>query len=134
ALTREGTSLDETSMTFVHTAQALAPEDLVRLLERVDAFRSTALQWFQAYNLIISPVNATPALPVGPVEEKIRNFTYTMTHNLTGWPSVVVRVGTSPEGLPIGVQITAHPWRDDVALAAAAYVESVLGGWQKPAI
>lgn len=80
----------------------------------------------------MSPVNATPALPVGEIEEQIANFTYTMTHNLTGWPSAVVRVGTSPERLPIGVQLTAHPWREDVALAAAAYAEKIFGGWQKP--
>lgn len=132
ALAQAGTSLEETSMTFVHTAQALAPEALVQLLEQVDAFRSQALQWFQPYDLILSPVNATAALPVGPVEEKIANFTYTMTHNLTGWPSAVVRVATSPEGTPIGVQLTAHPWREDIALAAAAHLEGVFGGWQRP--
>jgi hypothetical protein len=31
----------------------------------------------------------------------------------------VGRVGMSPEGLPIGVQVVAHPWRADVALAMA---------------
>jgi amidase len=134
ALAQAGTSLDETSMAFVHTAQALSPEALAQLLERLDTFRSRALQWFQSYDLIVSPVNATPALPVGPVEEKIGNFTYTMTHNLTGWPSAVVRASASSTGLPIGVQITAHPWRDEVALATAAYVESIWGGWQKPEI
>jgi amidase len=44
----------------------------------------------------------------------------------------VVRVGTSPEGLPIGVQIVTRPWREDVALAVAQYLEEVLGGWQQP--
>lgn len=132
ALARAGTSLDESSMTFVHTAKALTAEELVDLHENLDAFRSGALKWFQNYDLIVAPVNAAPAPPVGPVEEQLLNFTYTMTHNLTGWPSAVVRAGASPEGLPIGVQITAHPWREDVALAAAAHVERVFGGWQKP--
>jgi amidase len=44
----------------------------------------------------------------------------------------VVRCGTSPEGLPIGVQIAAQPWREDVALAVARHLESVFGGWQAP--
>jgi amidase len=132
ALERAGTSLEETSMTFIHSAQALSPQDLMLMHERVDDFRSRALQWFQVYDLILAPVNATPALPVGPVEEKILNFSYTMTHNLTGWPSAVVRAGTSADGLPIGVQLTAHPWREEVALAATEYVEKIFGGWQKP--
>ncbi len=39
-------------------------------------------------------------------------------YNTTGWPGVVVRVGTSSEGLPIGIQVVFRPWREDVALAA----------------
>ena len=132
ALEQAGTSREETNLGFVHTTQPLSPAELESLLDRVDIFRSKALGWFQKYDLLVSPVNATPALPVGEIEEQIANFTYTMTHNLTGWPSAVVRVGTSPERLPIGVQLTAHPWREDVALAAAAYAEKIFGGWQKP--
>lgn len=132
ALERAGTPLSETGLSFVHSAQALDPLELELLLERVDRFRSQALAWFQPYDLLIAPVNAGPALPVGEIEEKIARFTYTMTHNLTGWPSAVARVGASPEGLPIGVQLTAHPWREDIALAGAAHAESVFGGWQRP--
>ena len=57
---------------------------------------------------------------------------YTTPYSLTGWPAATVRAGSSPEGLPIGVQLVAHPWRDDVALAAAAEVEHALGGYQPP--
>ena len=39
-----------------------------------------------------------------------------------------------PEGLPIGVQLVARPWREDVALAAARVVEAASGGWQRPSI
>jgi amidase len=31
--------------------------------------------------------------------------------------------------LPIGVQIAAAPWREDIALAVAEYLESACGGW-----
>jgi amidase len=44
----------------------------------------------------------------------------------------VVRGGTSPDGLPIGVQLIAQPWREDIALAAARVVEGASGGWQPP--
>jgi amidase len=63
---------------------------------------------------------------------RLIDFSYTVPYSLTGWPSVVVRAGTSPEGLPIGVQITARPWREDVALTVAEYIETQLGGWQAP--
>jgi amidase len=45
-----------------------------------------------------------------------------------------VRGGTSPEGLPIGVQIVTRPWREDVALAVAQNIETTLGGWQRPSL
>lgn len=51
---------------------------------------------------------------------------------MTGWPAVVVRGGTSSNGLPIGVQIVARPWREDVALAVAGYLEKMLGGFKPP--
>jgi amidase len=43
-----------------------------------------------------------------------------------------VRVGTSPEGLPLNVQVAAKPWREDVALALVRHLEQTFGGWKKP--
>ena len=60
------------------------------------------------------------------------NDWYSDIHNLTDFPAVVVRGGTSPEGLPIGVQLVGGPWREDVALAAAQVVAAGSGGWQPP--
>ena len=51
---------------------------------------------------------------------------------MTGWPASVVRAGTSPEGLPIGFQVAALPWREDLVLAVSAFLESRLGGWKHP--
>jgi len=99
-----------------------------------DMFRSTMLSFLKNYDVIICPVNATPAMEHGETfdEEKFPAFSYTMTYNLTGWPGAVVRGGTSPEGLPIGVQIVSRPWREDVALAVAQHLETALGGWKRP--
>jgi amidase len=63
-----------------------------------------------------------------------RGANFNGTHNTTGWPAAVVRGGTSPEGLPIGVQLIGKPWRDDVVLAAASALEGKTGGWVPPAI
>jgi hypothetical protein len=40
----------------------------------------------------------------------------------------------SGEGLPIGVQVVARPWREDIALALAKQIEAISGGWQAPAL
>jgi amidase len=90
------------------------------------------LGFMRDWDAIVCPVNAKPAVPHGETHGAIANFSYTSTHNLTGWPGAVVRAGSSPEGLPIGVQLVARPWREDVALALAATVEEATGGWTSP--
>jgi amidase len=68
----------------------------------------------------------------GSTYDRLSCFSYTMTSNLTGWPAAVVRGGTTAKALPIGVQIVARPWREDVALALALVLQDALGGWQRP--
>jgi amidase len=133
-LERAGTAEEEASLTNFLEAKSATPEALVRLIDRWDQFRFRMLAFFEDHDLIVSPVNANPAISHGTFRELYRGFSYTMSYNLTGWPGAVVRVGSTAEGLPIGVQIVARPWREDVALAAAGYLESALGGWQKPSL
>jgi len=103
----------------------------LRMME-IDQYKIDMLNFIQPYDAIICPVAATPAKPHGRALKEIKDFNYTMSHNLTGWPGVVVRCGTSQEGLPIGVQVLAKPWQDDVALAVARVLENCLGGWKPP--
>jgi amidase len=96
---------------------------------QLDRFRAEMCTFLDRYDAILSPVAAQPAVPHGTsIDETVfPGFSYTMTHNLTGWPAAVVRCGTSHTGLPIGVQIAAAPWREDVALQLAQTLESLLG-------
>jgi amidase len=98
----------------------------------LDRFRAGMFAFLADYDAILSPVCPQAALQHGSSieEQTFRGFSYTMTHNLTGWPAAVVRCGQTAAGLPIGVQIAAHPWREDVALRIAAQLESAFGGWQ----
>ena len=104
------------------------------VLEKIDSYRSAMLGFMQNYDVIVCPVSAFAALPHGEsmTDENRSGINYTATYNITGWPSTVVRGGTSPDGLPIGVQVVARPWREDVSLAVAQYLEGALGGWQRP--
>ena len=108
--------------------------ELDALITQWYSFRSSMLSFMADYDAIVCPVNATPARLHGPDMDDLSGFTYTFTYNLTGWPGAVVRAGTSPEGLPIGVQIVARLGREDVALAVAKCVESEFGGYQRPGL
>jgi amidase len=108
----------------------LSAPGLWRLLRRWDAFRARMLAFAGHFDAIVCPVFGGPARPHGAmnVAGEIDPTSWTTPHSLTGWPAATVRAGASPEGLPIDVQVVAHPWRDDVALAAALHVERELGG------
>ena len=107
-----------------------------QLWSELDEFRNRMFGFLREYDAVISPVAAFPALAHGQsvADEVFPGFSYTMTYNLTGWPAAVVRCGASSAGLPIGVQIAAGPWREDVALAIALRLEELFGGWQPPPI
>jgi amidase len=101
---------------------------------RWDLLSNSMLRFIENYDALLSPVMPYPALPHGTSFDDDRRigFGYAQMHNLTGWPTATVRVGTSPEGLPIGVQVAARPWREDVALALVQHLEQTFGGWKMP--
>lgn len=112
----------------------LSAAEFCQLLSKLDSFRGSMLTFLEKFDVIACPVNAFPALAHGTTydSDRVYSFSYAQTYNLTGWPGVVVRGGTSSEGLPIGVQIVSRPWCECIALAAAKYLESSLGGWKPP--
>lgn len=129
-LERAGTQPSERHMRSINNE--VTGREFGRLLREMDLFRSQMLGFMANYDVIICPTNANVAIEHDTQAQHFAGFSYTATYNLTGWPAAVVRVGTSPESLPIGVQIVANPWREDVALKVAQFVEERFGGWQKP--
>ena len=105
-----------------------------RMYRRWDSFRSIILKFMSSFDLVLTPVapDIAPLYRVKVISD--HQFSYTVPYSLTGNPCVVVRAGTSPENLPIGVQIVARNWQDNVALRAARAVERALGGWRPASV
>lgn len=57
---------------------------------------------------------------------------YTGLFALTGHPVVVVPIGQTQAGLPIGMQVVGKRWREMELLAIAQEIEKVIGGFQRP--
>jgi amidase len=127
-----GTQPHESSLAGFSAAPAMEIDERLRVVAEWDRLRADLLGWSRDWDLVVCPVNAHAALPHGTTDARMRAFSYTMTWNLAGWPGAVVRAGASSEGLPVGVQLVAPPWREEVALAAAAAIETALGGWRPP--
>lgn len=115
---------------------------MVEAWEKQDECKSRLLEWMTSYDVFVCPTNAKPAQPIdaeggggGGGGNTDGGWPYTGVFNCTGWPVVVVRCGSSADGkLPIGLQVVAAPWREDLAIAVASYLESQSGGWKKPLI
>jgi amidase len=119
---------------LAHRPNPLTLNELLMLSGQWDAFRSRILAWLENYDVIVCPACSEPAMLHGTTMNRPEAFSYVQTYNLTGYPAIIVRGGTSPENLPIGVQIVARPWREDVALAVALFLETASGGYIPPKI
>jgi len=126
------------------TAKPISSAEMVEAWEKQDECKSKLLDWMKSYDVFICPVANKPAQPIdaedaggggGAGSALNGGWPYTGVFNCTGWPVVVVRCGSSADGkLPIGVQVVCAPWREDICLAVASYLESQSGGWKKPPI
>jgi amidase len=100
------------------------------------------LRQLASYDAVLSPTVARPPLPLGQLdagEPDIKTFLakvfafapFTSFYNISGQPAISLPVAWSPEGLPIGMQFSARPGREDVLIRLAAQLEAALD-WSKP--
>jgi Asp-tRNA(Asn)/Glu-tRNA(Gln) amidotransferase A subunit family amidase len=111
-------------------------ESFFAVQRRVFAYRSLVRAAIARYDVVLSPVAAGPAPrhgqpPAGlPKADELRYeaFEYVHVNALAGVPAASVPVAVE-DGMPLGVQIAAPAWREELVLAAAAALESAFGGF-----
>jgi 1-carboxybiuret hydrolase len=124
-------------------AGAMLPASLVTKAQKFRRwYQQAVLELFAEVDAILAPATPCPApligqqtFVVGGVEMPVRANLglYTQPISFIGLPVVVVPVPLSP--LPIGVQIIAAPWREDVALRIAHALETQgVAAAQRPGI
>ncbi|MFZ3366979.1 MAG: amidase [Candidatus Sulfotelmatobacter sp.] len=119
---------------------ALTAETLLDAWIRRDTLRAPFLAQMEQYPILLCPAAAIPAFRHGERSWQIGDKTvhyldawsYTEFFNLLGNPAAVVPVGSSSEGLPIGVQIVGQPWQEEQVLSVAAALEKECGAWRVP--
>jgi Asp-tRNA(Asn)/Glu-tRNA(Gln) amidotransferase A subunit family amidase len=86
----------------------------------VAALEARAFTWLDDHPILLWPAAATPAFEVGYDEPDVFDrFHHCMLASALGLPAAVVPVSTSPDGLPIGVQVVGRRGREDEVLAVA---------------
>jgi amidase len=130
--------LSPTFKGFLEIANAEPPlsgEELLFAWAESDLIRSKMLAEMQAFPVWVCPVSAIPAFKHGERSwivdgqevKYLDAMRYTQWFNTLGGPAAVVPVSASREGLPIGVQIAARPFDDEVALGIADVIDREFG-------
>lgn len=146
--------LGQTTMVdIVRSGGPCSAEAFGELIREQRRTRYLALAEFERYQLdaIIAPAVGVPAPQHGKPVDLIAAAEPAYFANLLGWPAGVVPVTTVREeeqtvraksrdqvkhqaanvdagsaGLPVGVQVIARPWREDIVLAVMAAIERAL--------
>jgi amidase len=113
----------------------LTSTELLNAWAELDLLRSKILDEMRAYPVLLCPVASVPAWKHGErtwaidrqTVEYLDSVRYTQWFNTLAAPAAVVPVALSPERLPIGVQVAARPFEDEVALGVAAVVDAAFG-------
>ncbi len=98
-----------------------------------DPFRAKVLGWFDAFDILVMPVLAETAVPLGKWAGKgwwattmgVANWILTPAWNIAGCPAASIPAGMLPDGLPLAIQIVAKPGQDALLVAVLQQIESV---------
>lgn len=110
--------LEPFTVDLVRELTLLPADTLSGLGARLDLVARQYDSWFENFDVILSPVLAHPAVPLGhvrgdvPFEELRERLTdyvgYTPVHNVAGAPAMSVPLWWTPGGLPVGSHFAAR--------------------------
>jgi amidase len=123
---------------FLSIAEDQSPLTARELLDawaEMDLLRSKTLVEMKEYPVLLCPVASIPAFRhaerswtiEGRSVDYLDAVRHTQWFNVLAAPAAVVTVSRSAEGLPIGVQIVARPFEDEIALGVAGVVDAAFG-------
>ena len=108
--------------------------DIGKTIAYLQAFPAAYAQFFTGYDVLLSPVTGSPAVPIGEqapdgdfdkVMTSVLNFAaFTAPMNVAGAPSMSVPLSWSPSGLPIGAMVSGRPGDDGLLFELALELES----------
>lgn len=122
-------------------------------LTKRDTFISTMERFLSGYDVFLCPVHTTAAykhitpdryfdvfpfhkkdflVDNKPIKYYAANASYTSIFDLTGNPVVVMPVGYTKEGLPIGIQVVGQRWHDMELLNVSGQLDKIANAYKHP--
>ena len=138
----------------VARARPVSAAEYLKLVDARSRYRARFADELRAHQIdvLVCPPHASPAIRHGAGRNVLTAGSYSTLFNLLGFPAGVVaaaRVRPNEEtdrpitrdrveravrdselgtaGLPVGIQVVARPWREDLVLAAMSHLESHFG-------
>ena len=117
-------------------ARYVLAEDYIRALRGKTIITGEVDRALHGVDALVCPALSIPAPPIGaatmPVKggnEAVRTLMLRCTQpfNVSGHPAMSVPCGSTPAGLPIGLQLVGHKGRTPALVQAALAVEKLLG-------
>lgn len=114
-----------------------------KALQLKDSVSDTFTRFFEKYDIWLTPVSIAPAFkhqkPGIPFEVNGWKVPYTKAFipfnfpsTIPGHPIVVIPIGITKKGLPVGVQIHGQKWHDYKVLQIAKELERLTDGFKTP--
>jgi amidase len=115
---------------------ATTAEQYVEAMAAAHRYTRDVVAWWQSgYDLLLTPVTAEPAPflgdlvstadePMRPMTRAVPFAVFTVPANVTGQPAMSVPLHWTADDVPVGVQLIADQYREDVLLRVAAQLEA----------
>jgi amidase len=128
--------LEPTTRAAVTDGERIGAGEYVQAVSAARRGTAAVLEALAPFELVVSPVLTRPAVPLDefPLAAPRRELwsayydwhSYTVPFNVTGQPALSLPIGTTADGLPVGLQIAGPPGADALVLALGAAIERAL--------
>jgi amidase len=125
--------LDAVNAGLIEASRRLTAADYVTAVNTIRNHSRVVVAFWDDHDLLLTPTLTQPPHPIGyfgdpetAMARTLEWITFTSPYNCTGQPAISLPLGTSSDGLPLGVQLVGPPRGEMLLLAAAAQLEAAM--------
>ncbi|XP_055853537.1 fatty-acid amide hydrolase 2-A-like [Episyrphus balteatus] len=111
----------------------LIPKDKVKYwLKEGDAIKAELTNLLGSEGVLLIPTFHRTAMSHNTSVFNLGGVPFLSIFNIIGFPATHIPMGLNSDGIPIGFQVVAAPYKDKLCIQIAAELEAAFGGWVHP--
>lgn len=130
--------LEHDNLTLAAIGASVSASEYLAAVAAQHSWSRRVLAWWHGsdggpgYDLLLTPTQAMPAPPIGFLagpeggSRIAQLLQYTAQFNVTGQPAVSLPLAQDDDGVPIGVQLVAAAYREDLLIQVASQLEQTV--------